>query len=75
MGVPEHERVNVRIPAKINFFMKEEYITMLYYGLLPEINYVSDRNNPFRAFVRFCEIANLGNRKYWVFIAIDENTP
>lgn len=74
MGLTAEARPQVRIPIKFNIFNLEEYVTMLYYGIVPQLELVEARTKEQPLVrVRFAEIGTAGNRRYWAFIEpVDE---
>jgi hypothetical protein len=69
MGLKPDGRPKVRIPLAFTMSSLDEYVTILYYGIVPQIELVQERvafTDEVR--VRLCEIAHAGNRRYWAFL-------
>ena len=68
MQIKPDDRPKIQLPAKFNFFSREEWVTIIYHALIQELELVHRRRLPMEAYVRFCTLAGAGGRKYWAFI-------
>jgi hypothetical protein len=46
MGFDPKNRPKVRVPGKFNMFSFEEYVTIMYYGVIQELELVGDSKKP-----------------------------